>query len=57
MRVKVTGGLKCMMAISIAGKASTDQLDYTVYFRYSTDLASAGKSNMTEKYEIHEISE
>ena len=57
MKVKVTGGLKCMMAISIAGKAFTDQLDHTVYFRYSTDLASAGKSSTTEKYEIHEISE
>ena len=46
-----------MMAISIAGKASTDQLDYTVYFRYSTDLASANKYSMTKKYEIYEISE
>ena len=29
MRVKVTGGLKCMMAISIAGKASTDMSLFT----------------------------
>ena len=46
-----------MMAISIAGKASTDQLDYTVYFRYFTKLAGIGIPGMTEKYEIHEISE
>ena len=46
-----------MMAISIAGKASTDQLDYTVYFRYSTELAGANIPGMTVNYEIHEISE
>ena len=46
-----------MMAISIAGKASTDQLDYTVYFRYSKELAGAGIPGTTAKYDIHEISE